>query len=29
VLYRHVGVVNKQVWEETLRPLLNRAGGQY
>jgi cytochrome c biogenesis protein CcmG/thiol:disulfide interchange protein DsbE len=29
VLYRHVGVVNKQVWEETLRPLLNQAGGQY
>ena len=29
VLYRHVGVVNDQVWEEILRPLLNQAGGQY
>jgi len=29
VLHRHVGVVNKQVWEETLRPLLNQAGGRY
>lgn len=29
VLHRHVGVVNKKVWEETLRPLLKQAGGAY
>ena len=29
VLHRHVGVVNKKVWEETLRPLLKQAGGDY
>lgn len=28
VRYRHVGVVNEKVWEETLLPVVRQAGGQ-
>ena len=27
VLYRHVGVVNRKVWEQTLLPIINEARG--